>query len=122
MLKDGSLAPSWLRNYVIKRPVDRLMIKRMAGICLFLGIIFILLLVYLRQPLKKVELEKEIYSLNNYLREMEELNQRLRIEKQSLLELSQVKERAKQLVSGFKEPKKGQIIWIGNRESGFFRE
>ena len=106
-----------LKNREIKRQPDKKQVKQILYWCCILLIWVFILLIYLRQPLKRVKLENEIYKFNKNLIQIKETNLRLRVEKQSLLALSKVKERAKLIAPDFQKPQKGQLVWVGVKKT-----
>lgn len=107
-----------LRNMEVARQVDNQQLKKIFQWCCLLGCFFLLLLLYLRQPIKKVEMEKEIGRLNSYISELEDTNFKLIIEKQSLLAFPKVEERAKILTPGFQELKDEQLFRVRIKKGG----
>ncbi|MGA1868299.1 MAG: hypothetical protein ACMUJM_07105 [bacterium] len=107
-----------LKNIEIVRQVDNHQLKKIFHWCCLLGAFFLLVVLYLRQPIKKTEIEKEINCLNSYLVELEDTNLKLIIEKQSLLAFPKVKERADLLTPGFQKPEEGQLLRVRILNSG----
>ena len=107
-----------LRNMEVARQIDHQQLKKIFQWCCLLGCFFLLLVLYLRQPIKKVELEKEINRLNGYIVELEDTNLKLTIEKQSLLAFPKVEERAKRVAPGFQEPTDEQLFRVRIQKGG----
>ena len=107
-----------LKNMEIARQIDNQQVKKIFHWCCLLGCFFLLLLLYLRQPIKKVELEKEISRLNSYISELEDTHYKLIIEKQSLLAFPKVEERAKRVAPGFQEPTDEQLFRVRIQKGG----